>query len=145
MYIEDFRRLLLHLGWRDYRSTSCRRIDLGNPEIEAIIGMVDLYSITVRVFKLDTLEDICEDYGQTVTYNGTIPDWPHFFILDDHHRFITDKPMLVCGNTAAMLQETRYGRHFTIRGDRSIHFGPFACGSASLKESEETGTGGACC
>ena len=145
MYLEDFRRLLLQLGCQDYRTTSCHRINLDNPEIEAIIGMVDLYSITIRAFKLDTLEDICEDYGQTATYHGSIPDWPHFFNLDDHHRFIAKKPMLVCGNTAAMLQETRYAPHFTIIGDRSVHFGPFDCAPASLKAGEDAGFGGACC
>ncbi len=35
--------------------------------------------------------------------------------------------MLVCGNTAAMLEETRYAKHFTILGDRSTHYGPFDC------------------
>ncbi|RME65795.1 MAG: DUF3641 domain-containing protein, partial [Nitrospirae bacterium] len=43
MYIEDFRRLLLELGIRDYRVVSKRRINLDNPEIEEKIGMVDFY------------------------------------------------------------------------------------------------------
>jgi hypothetical protein len=33
--------------------------------------------------------------------------------------------MLVSGNTAAMLSETRYSRHFHLIGDRSRHFGRF--------------------
>jgi len=145
MYLEDFRRLLLQLGCRDYRTVRCHRIRLDNPEIEAIIGMVDLYSITIRAFKLASLEDICEDYGQIATYHGSIPDWPHFFDFDDHHRFISKKPMLVCGNTAAMLEETRYAPHFTVSGDRTVHFGPFDCAPASGKAGEEEGAGGACC
>lgn len=146
MYIEDFRRLLHELGCRDYRITTKRMIDLESPESEAKIGMVDFYSMTVRAFKLANLEDICEDYGQVATYAGTIPDHPHYFDLDDHHLFYTGKPMLVCGNTAAMLQETRFGEHFKVAGDRVNHYGPFDCGPASSKQAKEDFcAGGVCC
>ena len=127
LYREDFRRLLRDLGCADHRVTASRRLTLNNPEVEAKVGMVDFYSMTVRAFKLHGLEEICEDYGQVAIYRGGIPDWPHFFDLDDHHRFFTNKPALVCGNTASMLQETRYRSHFTIQGDRSVHYGPFDC------------------
>lgn len=147
MYIEDFRRLLLELGIRDYRVVSKRRIGLDNPEIEEKTGMVDFYSVTVRAFKLYDLEDICEDYGQIAIYKGTIPGFSHYFELDDHHRFISGKPVLVCGNTASMLQDTRYGKHFQVTGDRSVHFGPFNCAPATEKPStgDDTCSGGACC
>lgn len=145
MYIEDFRRLLQSLGYRDYRAVTSRRIELNNPEIEQRIGMIDFYSITVRAFKLDCLEDICEDYGQAAIYNGTIPEWPHYFDLDDHHRFFTGKPMLVCGNTAAMLEQSRYAKHFQVHGDRSVHFGPFECSPASSRIDKNPNPGGACC
>ncbi|MDO9264855.1 MAG: methyltransferase domain-containing protein [Desulfosalsimonadaceae bacterium] len=101
MYVEDFRRLLAALGCPDYRVTAKRRIFIDNPEVESKIGMVDFYSMTVRAFKLNELEDICEDYGQVAVYQGSVPHHPHFFDLDDHHRFFTGKPMLVCGNTAS--------------------------------------------
>jgi arsenite methyltransferase len=147
MYIEDFRRLLRDLGYPDYRITAKRKISLDNAEIEQKVGMIDFYSMTVRAFKLNSLEDICEDYGQTAVYLGTIPANPHRFALDDHHLFITGKPMLICGNTAAILGNTRYGKHFRITGDRSVHFGPFDCAPAAAKNEndEECCSGGACC
>jgi len=145
MYTEDFRRLLRNLGCLDHRILSSRRITLGSPEIEAVIGMVDFYSLTVRVFKLDCLEDLCEDYGQVAVYRGAIPGWRHFFNLDVHHRLLAGKPMLVCGNTAAMLQETRYGAHFEVQGNRAVHYGPFDCSPAAAKAAEHGGSGGACC
>jgi len=146
MYIEDFRRLLRSMGILDYRIVSKRRIDLNNPEIEDKVGMIDFYSITVRVFKLYNLEDICEDYGQVALYKGTIPGFSHYFELDDHHRFITGKYMPVCGNTASMLHDTRFRPHFQIIGDRSIHFGPFSCepGGGGQNTGEDTSSG-ACC
>lgn len=140
LYIEDFRRLLQGLGCADYREMSRRRIEMGNDELEAKAGMIDFYSITVRAFKLP-LEDLCEDYGQVATYQGTIPGNPHQFVLDDHHTFVTGKPMLVCGNSADMVGQTRFASHFRVDGDKSVHFGPFDCKPA---DSAVEG-GGACC
>ncbi len=146
LYIEDFRRMLQQIGCLDYRVVSSAPIDLENPEIEEKIGMVDFYSKTVRAFKLESLEDLCEDYGQTAIYLGTIPESPHAFLLDDHHHFLTGKPMLVCGNTAAMLEETRFAPHFKIMGDRSVHYGLFDCAPAAVKAARgEDRSGGACC
>lgn len=146
LYIEDFRRILHEIGCPDYRVFSKRVVTLDDSEVEAKIGMVDFYSMTVRAFKLDSFEDICEDYGQVAIYNGNLPEAPHRFVLDDHHIFIAGKPMLVCGNTAAMLQETRYSDYFEITGDRSTHYGPFDCKpSASLLQNHEANAGGSCC
>jgi arsenite methyltransferase len=147
LYIEDFRRILREVGCVDYRVVSKRRLSLDNPEIERKAGMIDFYSVTVRAFKLD-LEDICEDYGQVATYLGTIAESPHQFVLDDHHVFKTGQPMLVCGNSAAMVQETRYGKHFRVVGDKSTHFGAFDCGplgGSSQPASAGTTPAGACC
>jgi SAM-dependent methyltransferase len=146
MYIEDFRRLLRGIGCLDYRVMARSRITIGNPEIEARAGMVDFYSMTVRAFKLACIEDICEDYGQVAYYLGTIPDYPFQFVLDDHHTFVTGKPMLVCGNSAAMVEETRFGKHFKVVGNRSVHYGAFDCGPASSgKANDGTCSGGSCC
>ena len=62
------------------------------------------------------------------------------FSLDDHHVFEAGRAMLVCGNTAAMLEETRFAKHFQIIGDRSNHFGLFDC-----SKEVETDVGGSCC
>ncbi len=95
MYMEDFRRLLRELGCPDYRVVKKRKINFSNPEIGEKIGMVDFYSMTIRAFKLDNLEDICEDYGQVAIYPGTIQEFPHAFELDDHHRFIIDQGSMI--------------------------------------------------
>lgn len=127
MYEEDFRRVMHGLGYADVRSVCRSPIRIESAEIERRIGMARFSSITIRAFKLDTLEDRCEDYGQMATYLGTIGGYPHRVSLDDHHEFETDKPMRVCGNTAAMLADTRLSAHFHVQGDRSKHFGRFDC------------------
>ncbi len=147
LYTEDFRRIMRSIGCLDYRTVTQRPITIDNKELEALIGMVNFTSATVRAFKLDTLEDICEDYGQVATYRGDIPESPHSFILDDHHVFETGRPMRVCGNTASMLEETRYAKHFAVTGDHSVHFGAFDCSpSTSNPSSVQTdNTNGSCC
>ncbi len=143
LYVEDFRRLLRELGCLDYRVVSSRRIAIDDPDIEARVGNINFYSMTIRAFKLpESLEDICEDYGQVAIYDGTIPEAPHTFVLDDHHVFETARAAPVCGNTAAMVSETRYGKHFRLIGDRSVHYGAFDCAPAVGKE--EASPGGCC-
>ena len=144
MYTEDFRRLLLTLGVHDYRQFSGRRLTINNPEIEAKVGNIGFYSLTVRAFKLD-LEDKCEDHGQVATYLGTVHGQATQFVLDDHHTFETGRPMLVCGNTAAMLEATRYAPHFRVLGDMSQHFGLFDCGTSPVAAVAGGAVGGSCC
>jgi SAM-dependent methyltransferase len=126
LYSEDLRRLLRDLGCNDYRNYSKKPITICDPEASEKVGLASFTHRVVRTFKLP-LEDICEDYGQVAVYNGTMPGFPEAFPLDDHHLFITNKPMLVCGNSGAMVEDTRFGRHFTVTGDKTVHYGSFDC------------------
>ncbi len=141
LYIEDFRRILARMNCLDYRVVSKYKLTLNNWEVEKKAGMIDFWSMTVRAFKLD-LEDRCENYGQVAFYKGTIQDSPHRFVLDDHHTFPTGIPIPVCGNTAAMLNQTRYAEHFRIIGDTQTHYGLFDCGPQEATKDEGFG---ACC
>jgi SAM-dependent methyltransferase len=141
LYLEDFRRLMAHIGCADARCVSQSPIPLLDPEIEARIGMVTFRSVTMRAFRMG-LEDRCEDYGQLATYRGSIVDHPHAFVLDDHHRFETGKPLRVCGNTYDMLQGSRYAEHFELVGNKRVHFGLFDCAPIA---STGPSNSGSCC
>ena len=143
LYVEDFRRIMVRTGWTDFRYTSIDNLHTDNDEIKNLLGFASFSSRTVRAFKLNDLEDICEDYGQVAVYCGGIEGHPHHFNLDDHHRFIAGKPMLVCGNTASMLSNTRYEKAFKVFGDRSVHYGVFGdCGNDSGDDDSKAGS---CC
>lgn len=142
LYVEDFRRMLRDLGVPDIRVVRRNPIEIEDPGIARAVGNIRFESITYRVFKLASLEDLCEDYGQVAIYRGSIPEAPHAFELDDHHLFTTGKPMLVCGNSAAMVEETWYGKHFQVLGDRSVHYGLFDCAPADAGGGEGSGS---CC
>jgi hypothetical protein len=132
------------VGFADFRYTNIRPMAIGNDDIEKRIGMIGFTSRTVRAFKIDSLEDKCEDYGQVAYYEGGISGAEHCFDLDDHHRFVAHKPMLVCGNTAAMLRETRFASHFNVIGDKSTHYGLFDCSADAGKKELPDGITGCC-
>lgn len=144
LYMEDFRRIMAIVGCLDARIVTSGPLAISNPEIEDRLGPIQFRSATVRAFKLD-LEDRCEDFGQVAYYQGTLPAQPHGFDLDDHHHFVTGKPMLVCGNTAEMVSRTRYAPHFKVIGGKSVHYGLFDCGSGIQLRTDEPSAQGACC
>jgi hypothetical protein len=46
--------------------------------------------------------------------------------------------MLVCGNTAAMVENTRFGKAFRVTGDHSVHYGAFDCGGGGAASCDST-------
>jgi arsenite methyltransferase len=142
LYSEDFRRLLAKTGCHDFRVVAKTKLTLNNAEIERKIGMVSFYSMTIRAFKLP-MEDRCEDFAQVAYYLGTIREYPHAFALDDHHLFKTGQPLPVCSNTASMIADSRYAKHFKIVGDTSVHYGLFDCAPAD--GAVASGMPAACC
>jgi SAM-dependent methyltransferase len=147
MYYPDFLALARRTGFRDPRELSCADVTVRDATLARRVGAARFTSRTLRLFKLDHLDDHCEDYGHVATYRGTLPDAGALFRLDDHHVFEAHRPERVCGNTAAMLHETRFAPHFAVTGDRATHFGAFPCGEtlAARVHAPRAGTPGAAC
>jgi len=146
LYTEDFIRICHEVGFTDPRELARAPIEVHDPELKELCGNAKFYSITYRCFKLSTLETLCEDYGQVATYNGSIEGHRHGYALDDHHYFESNKPMLVCGNTASMVEETWLKPYFTVSGNRAFHFGLFDCAPPSAPDAPAPpSSGGACC
>ncbi|MCA9666942.1 MAG: methyltransferase domain-containing protein [Myxococcales bacterium] len=160
MYDADFMQLAKQSGFVDPRAIESAPITINSAEVQARVGAARFVSTTLRLFKLDGLDAGCEDYGQIATYREVMPEVGRLFALDDHHLFELGRPERVCGNTAAMLGETRFAPYFEITGDRSVHYGAFSCGNtmaadqygsaarASVGSGGSTsggGGGGGCC
>jgi len=147
LYWNDFLNLSKRAGFADPRLVEDRVLGINNDDIEALIGHINFYSATYRLFKIAELESACEDYGQAVTYKGTIEQHPEAFELDAHHRMETGKRFPVCGNTWLMLHNTRFRDHFEFFGNTDTHLGIFpGCGtglpfSASVGDESKT----SCC
>ena len=147
LYEQDFLRLCHDVGFADPRVMTRAPVAITDEAIAKAVGGAAFTSITYRLFKLPPgrLETLCEDYGQYAVYKGTVEGAPHAYALDDHHLLQKGKPFLVCGNTAAMLAETWLAPHFSVIGDRAVHYGLFPCGPSSAAATPSATGGGACC
>lgn len=148
LYYKDFIRIARKSGFHDPRTVSQREILITNPKIKDLVGNVRFFSVTYRLWKLEGLEDACEDYGHVAVYRGGIPESPFKFELDASHIFYINKPERVCGNTALMLSKTRFCRYFEIIGDFKEHFGEFkGCNTGKADEinKNDSDLEGKCC
>jgi radical SAM/Cys-rich protein len=135
LYWRDFERLARKAGFSAPRIFSKRVVDISNEEIKKLTGNITFYSITYRLWKIEGLEDACEDYGHVVIYMGGISESPFHFRLDSTHIFEKDKPERVCGNTALMLSKTRFSDYFQVIGSFEKHFGEFKdCGIIKIQD-----------
>lgn len=147
LYWNDFLIQSKQAGFIDARAVSSNPIEIEDERIAEIVGDIQFYSVTYRLFKLPKLESDCEDYGHAVKYKGTIEHAKHHFLLDDHHIFEAGKVYSVCGNTYMMLHDTRFKEHFDFYGDFSTHYGIFeGCGAKAPFDTESTNSDTqACC
>ncbi len=130
LYWKDFLSISAKVGFTDVRMAEHRPLTIENPKLEAKVSPINFASAIYRLFKLPELDAGCEDYGQAVIYKGTIPNHPKSFGLDEEHIIETSKVFSVCGNTGAMLTQTRFAPHFELLGEGQTHFGAWpGCGS----------------
>ena len=149
LYWNDFLTLAKGAGFGDPRLVEDRSLTIDNEKIEALVKPIRFYSATYRLVNLQDLEPSCEDYGQAVIYKGTIAESPQMFVLDKHHHIEAGRVFPVCGNTWAMLHDTRFKPHFEFIDGPGKHFGIFdGCGEAVPFDQETvvgSDAGGSCC
>jgi SAM-dependent methyltransferase len=148
LYWNDFHGLAKAAGFADPRLVTDRPLGVTDEALAAKLGPARFFSATYRLFKLDSLETHCEDYGQAVIYKGGLAHSEDLFVLDKHHAIERGKVFPVCGNTWRMLKDTRFAPYFEFIGDFSRHYGIFAgCGTAMpfAATSGSTAAAGGCC
>lgn len=152
LYWNDFINIARRSGFIDPRLVEDRPLAVNDARLQSLVGPTRFYSATYRLFRLDDLEPDCEDYGQAVMYQGSIPNHNQGLLLDKHHPIEAGRVFPVCGNTWRMLHDTRLAGHFRFIGDFSRHYGlfegcggglPFDAGNADTVAGE--GQGGSCC
>jgi arsenite methyltransferase len=145
LYWNDFLRIARSNGFADPRLVRDRELTITAAELAPLVGDARFFSATYSLFRIDDLEDACEDHGQAVIYQGTIPGHPQHFQLDAHHHLDTGRVMPVCGNTFRMLRQTRFAPHVLGVGDFERHFGLFPGCGGGLPFNGAQGTEEACC
>ncbi len=150
LYTNDFISMSRKAGFNDPRFVESEVITIENKEIQQKLQGFKFDSITYRLFKIEGLEDKCEDYGQAVIYKGGIENQELAFKLDSGHTFEKGRLEKVCGNTYLMLKESRLSEYFTYIGNFETHYGEFDCtyetgGTDSLSGSFDNGSSGPSC
>jgi len=146
LYWNDFLRISRKVGFTDPRSTKNNVITIENDEVKEKCGDIQFYSVTYRLFKIEGLEDECEDFGQAVAYKGGIANRGSSFDLDEHHHFEKGKIESVCGNTYKMLHDTRFKDYFDFYGTWDTHYGVFeGCGGSMPFDLENSEGSEGCC
>jgi len=146
LYWNDFLNTARKAGFTDPRAVENKPITIDNEVLETLVGDIKFFSVTYRLFKIDGLENDCEDYGQAVCYKGGIEECSNALILDDHHVFPKGKIMTVCGNTYKMLHDTRFAQYFDFYGTWDTHYGIFeGCGGAMPFSTNIEGSSAAAC
>jgi arsenite methyltransferase len=129
LYWNDFNTMAKQAGFTDIRLVEDAPVKITNAKVADVLAHdgrgICFVSATYRLFKIDALEPDCEDYGQAVTYKGTIPHAPMSWRLDKQHVFKTGCYAPVCGNTFLMLQTDPLKNHFTFHGNSDTHYGIF--------------------
>lgn len=123
LFVEDFRRMAQSGGFHDPRYVVTRKTPLTDEEAARFPG-VAFATVTCRLISSELTSDHCEDYGEEIVYDGSLPDYPEFFLFDKDIRFPAGKPCRVCDNVSALgLGGCRYAQVISVRGDRSVHYG----------------------
>lgn len=124
MYTGDFKKMMAKHGWASYVCTVVDDIHVGDLALQTKLGFTSFTSRTVRAIKATGLEETQENYGQTAIYNGGMPEMPRYFDFTDEIRFIKGRKYAVSSNMAAMIEQSRYGKFFTVSG-KGAHRGPY--------------------
>ena len=123
LFIEDFRRLAQANGFHDPRYVMTWKTPLTEVE-QAAYPDVAFATITSRLINSELTCDHCEDYGEEIIYDGSLPDYPDFFLFDKDIKFPAGVQCHVCDNVSVLgLGQSRYAHVITVVGSRDQHFG----------------------
>lgn len=149
LYWADYQAIAREAGFLDPRVVSHRPLAMMDAGLQDKLDPIRFASVTARLMKLDDLEPACEDYGQAVIYKGGVKGMERVFKLDTEHEIEVGRIFPVCGNTLAMLRETRFAPYFEVVGDGATHYGLFpGCAAPDVfapVEGEAAASAGGCC
>lgn len=124
MYLEDFRRMLADNGVNAFYDVATVPLEVGDFRIATKLGCIGFSSHTVRAIKTAGLEDREENFLQTATYLGTMPENPRYFDMSEEVRLIKGRPVAISANMAVMIEASRYAAHVKVTPKRG-HAGPY--------------------
>ena len=122
LFIEDFRRMALAAGFHAPRYLMTWKTPVSDEEA-ALFPDIAFATITSRLINSELTSDHCEDYGEEIIYDGTLPGFPEFFLFDKDIKFPAGKACHVCDNVSVLAHATRYAKVISVKGSRDVHYG----------------------
>ncbi|KAM4627154.1 arsenite methyltransferase [Polymixia lowei] len=151
----DFISLAELVGFSTPHLVSASHIVVHNCELKAKAGDISYASGTYRLFKLPKKHPVLSK--ATVTYKGTVADYPDEIEFDSTHRFKKDLAVDVEGEMAAVLLSSRFSPDFEIQTlgpeqsssstQQYCHLNPFLLADklgSSVKQCSKTGQSKGC-
>lgn len=150
LYWNDYLDIAKGAGFADPRVFDHRPLSIVDQKVKDKIEGIKFASVTARLMKLKNADAGCEDYGQAVIYKGGVPGMERVFKLDTDHEIEAGRVFPVCGNTLAMLTDTRFASYFEVIGHGENHLGQFPNCKApdifgSVIEDAAGSNGSSCC
>ncbi|XP_029922913.1 arsenite methyltransferase isoform X2 [Myripristis murdjan] len=150
LFWRDLISLAHSVGFSTPRLVSASHIVVHNCELKAKAGDISYASGTYRLFKLPKNPKMSK---ATVTYKGTVADFPDELEFDSSHSFKKDVAVEVDGEMAAVLQSSRFLPDFKIQilhetepnsdsAPQYCHLNPFLLADrlgSSVKQCSKTG------
>ncbi|XP_029111306.1 arsenite methyltransferase [Scleropages formosus] len=112
LYWRDLIALAQEVGFSVPRLVTASHIIVHSSELLKKTGDITYASSTYRMFKLP--KDIVKA-DAVVTYKGTVPECSDQLNFDASHTFKTEVPVLVDGETAVILQHSRFTLDFSVQ------------------------------
>ncbi|XP_026049418.1 arsenite methyltransferase [Astatotilapia calliptera] len=112
LFWPDLISLARSMGFSSPHLISASHIVVYNSELKAKAGDISYASGTYRLFKLPRSPAMS---NATVTYKGTLAEFPDQLDFDSSHCFKKDVAVQVNGEMAAVLQSSRFSSDFKIQ------------------------------
>uniref|UniRef100_A0A8D0BIM2 Arsenite methyltransferase n=1 Tax=Salvator merianae TaxID=96440 RepID=A0A8D0BIM2_SALMN len=131
LWWQDLYRIAEEVGFQPPRLVTSCRINLANKELEKVVGDCQFVSATFRLFKIPSVDSPQQG---AVTYKGGILGYEKELQLDVNYRFKQGEAVDVDGETAAILQNSRFSKKFLIHPVEQRPSAPKGCCSGKQKE-----------
>eukprot|EP01071_Lankesteria_metandrocarpae_P004915 Lankesteria_metandrocarpae@DN3746_c0_g1_i1.p1 len=150
LYYRDFENMARSVGFNGIRIIKSHPHTC-TPETSVKLNNAKFYSVTYRLFKCAEVEDTAEHYGDTVTYMGSMEGAETEYVFDVNHTFGKYEPLVVDGQTAALVSKSWLASHFRTETDTldtdnvKIHMGPAFIDVDPVKVAEALPLDSKCC
>ncbi|KAJ2664808.1 hypothetical protein IW148_001853 [Coemansia sp. RSA 1199] len=119
LHTREFERIVTDIGFARPRVLAITRVDVYDSQLKQLVGDIEYYSVTYRLFKVRDASG--SSAGYVATYLGTIAGHEDTYVLDVDNTFERGVPVSVSDSTGAVLLDSWLAPFFTIEKSSGSH------------------------